>query len=137
MLEKFSKGDFTKIERPSVATLDEINKIKELCKNIYIDDKIYQYIIDLVSASRAPNDYGLDLEQLIELGASPRASIALFNASRAEALLSNKEFVVPQHVKAIAPDVLRHRIMPTYEAEAQGLSSDDLVQIILDGVTVP
>ncbi|MCB0344558.1 MAG: AAA family ATPase [Bdellovibrionales bacterium] len=120
-----------------VASLDDILHMKKLCGKIYVDDKIRSYIVSLTSATRTPNERGLKMRELIELGASPRATLAFFFAARAEALLTGLNYVTPQHVKDVAHDVLRHRIIPTYEAEAQGLDADDLVQMILDGVQVP
>ena len=120
-----------------VASLDDIKALRELSHHIYVDDRVRQYVVNLVWASRKPKDYGLDIEPLIELGASPRAVISLFLCARAEAMLSGERYVVPQTIKDIATDVLRHRILLTYEAEAQGLDADDVVRMILDGVEVP
>jgi MoxR-like ATPase len=119
------------------ASLDDIRTLRELCYQIYVDDRVKRYIVDLVYATREPEKHGLRLKPLIELGASPRATISLLTASRAQALLSGEKHVFPQMVKDVALDVLRHRIIPTYEAEAQGLSSDEIVQQVLDGVEVP
>ncbi len=122
---------------PPVCTLEHITAIQRLCDHIYVDDKIKRYIVDLAWATREPTKYGLKLKPLIELGASPRASIALLATARAEALFSGEQFVVPQNVKDVAFDVLRHRILISYEAEAQGLTSDDIIRMVLDGVQVP
>ncbi|OVE79743.1 ATPase [bacterium J17] len=137
MLELLSREQFKAKTRDPVASLDDISKIIALTDKVYVDDKVKKYIIDLVWATRTPRKFNIDIENLIELGASPRATISLFQAARAEALISGQSFVVPQNVKDIAPDVLRHRVIPTYEAEAQGLSSADLIQSILDSVPVP
>lgn len=123
--------------REPVATLKDVEALKETCRKIYVDDKIREYIVNLVLATRNPEQFHLSCRSLIELGASPRASIGLFLAARAEALLQGQEFVTPQTVKDVALDVLRHRVMPTYEAEAQGIGSSDLVKMVLDGVPVP
>lgn len=120
-----------------VATLDDIQHMKSLCGKIYVDEKIRSYIVSLTNATRKPSESGLKMDELIELGASPRATISFFFTARAEALLTGMNYVTPQHIKDVAHDVLRHRIIPTYEAEAQGLDADDLVQMILDGVQVP
>ena len=120
-----------------VATIADILNLQRLTERIYVDDRIRQYIINLVWATRTPSKYGLSLDPLIELGASPRAAISLLLVARAEALLSGEHYVGPQTVKSIALDVLRHRVIPTYEAEAQGLHADDLVKMVLDGVEVP
>ncbi len=137
MLDVVTSSNFQKATRPPVTNLQEIVAIKELCQKIYVDDRVKQYIVNLVSATRDPKHFGLDLKRLIELGASPRASIALFLAARSEALFLGETFVTPQNVKDCAADVLRHRIIPTYEAEAQGLDPDKLIKMILDGVQVP
>lgn len=120
-----------------VASLDDILRIKRLVGGVYVDERIKTYIVNLVSATRRPAEFKLKIERLIELGASPRGTIALFLAARAEALLNGANYVTPQNVKDVALDVLRHRVVPTYEAEAQGMGSDELVQTILDNVQVP
>ncbi len=121
----------------AVASIEDILHLQKLTERIYVDDRIRQYIVNLVWATRTPSKFGLSLDPLIELGASPRAAISLLLVARAEALLSGEHYVGPQTVKNIALDVLRHRVIPTYEAEAQGLSADDLVKMVLDGVEVP
>jgi len=111
---------------------------RELCKKIYIDDKIKDYILDIVFATREPNKFGLDeLSGLIRYGASPRASIYLATTARALAFLKRRGFVIPEDIKELAPDVLRHRIILTYEAEAEEVTTDEVVQKILSGVEVP
>lgn len=137
MLDLVTQPEFQKTPQAPVVHLDDIKKLIAVGQKIYVDDRVRQYIVNLVWASRDPKKYGLDLDRLIELGASPRASISLFLAARAEALLAGETFVTPQNVKDVALDVLRHRIIPTYEAEAQNLTSDALVKVILDGVQVP
>jgi MoxR-like ATPase len=115
-----------------------IFKARELCKKIYIDDKIKDYILDLVFATREPGEYGLDeVSGLIRYGASPRASIYLTSTERALAFLKRRGFVIPEDIKELAPDVLRHRIILTYEAEAEEVTTDDIIQKILAGVEVP
>jgi MoxR-like ATPase len=115
-----------------------IFKARELCKKIYIDDKIKDYILDLVFATREPGEYGLDeVSGLIRYGASPRASIYLTSTARALAFLKRRGFVIPEDIKELAPDVLRHRIILTYEAEAEEVTTDDIIQKILAGVEVP
>ncbi|MEO0605173.1 MAG: ATPase, partial [Myxococcota bacterium] len=99
-----------------------------------VTDVLMRYIVDLVRATRDPSQVDSSLASAIEFGASPRASIALAAAARAHAFLDSRGYALPEDVKAIAPDVLRHRILPTYEAEADGLSADDLVQRILEKV---
>ena len=103
-----------------------------------MDERIVDYIVDIVLATRAPADAGLkDLTPLIEFGASPRATIALAQASRAHAFLRGRNYVTPDDVKAIAPDVLRHRVLTTYEAEAEEVTSDDIIKKILATVESP
>jgi MoxR-like ATPase len=106
--------------------------------DIYIDEKIKDYIIDIVFATREPGRYGLDeMTRFIEYGASPRASIALNVAARAHAFLRHRGYVTPEDVKSIGPDVLRHRVIVTYEAEAEEVTSEDIVRRIFDTVEVP
>jgi MoxR-like ATPase len=116
---------------------DAILKARELVAQVYIDDKIKQYILDIVFATRTPGEFGLDIADLIAYGASPRASIYLSIAARAHAFLERRAYVTPEDVKTIAMDVLRHRVIITYEAEAEELSSEDIVQRILDNIEVP
>ena len=116
------------------AILDARRRITEL----YMDDRVVDYVVDIVHATRSPGDAGLkELEPLIEFGASPRASIALAQASRAHAFLRGRSFVTPDDVKAIAPDVLRHRVLTTYEAEAEEVTSDDIVRRVLAAIESP
>jgi MoxR-like ATPase len=122
----------------AVVDPSDIIKARELCKGIYMDQKIKDYIVDLVFATREPEKYGLkDLKGLIRFGASPRASINLTTAARALAFLKRRGFVIPEDVKELAADVLRHRIILTYEAEAEEVTTDQIVQKILAGVEVP
>jgi MoxR-like ATPase len=106
--------------------------------SLHVDERVMDYIVDLVHASRTPADAGAkDLAPLIEYGASPRASIALAQTARAHAWLRGRGFVLPEDVKAIAPDVLRHRVMITFEAEAERVTSDDIVTRLLAVVPTP
>ncbi len=104
---------------------------------VFMDEKIKTYILNLVFATRRPRDYGLDIAPLIAYGASPRATLALAQLSRARALLAGRPFVVPEDVKAVGRGALRHRILITYEAEAREMKSDDLVTILFDSIEVP
>ncbi len=115
----------------------DVIAFRNLAAEIPIAPAIKGYIVDLVRATRSPALYGLALEPLIELGASPRATIALVRASRAQALLAGRDFVSPHDVKSLAKDVMRHRIMLSFEADAEGLSADDVLQRILDHIPVP
>jgi MoxR-like ATPase len=116
---------------------EDILRLRRLVDQIYLDDKIKDYILDLVFATREPGSSQLDLQHLIQHGASPRATLYLTLAAKAQALLQGRGYVTPQDVKAITPDVLRHRLLVTYEAEAEDITSDVVVQRILDGVPVP
>ncbi|MFO0938194.1 MAG: AAA family ATPase [Gemmataceae bacterium] len=104
---------------------------------IHVDPRIKDYIVDLVRATRVPGEYKLDLAGLIQTGASPRASLALFRAAKAHAFLQSRHYVVPDDVKAMAADVLGHRVLVSFEAEAKELRSEHVVQQILDGIPVP
>jgi len=122
----------------AVITREDILRVRKVVDEIYIDDKVKDYIVDIVFATRAPSDYKLkDLDGLIEYGASPRASIYLTLASKACAFLHGRGYVTPQDVKSIGMDVLRHRIIISYEAEAEDLTSEDIVRKIFDSVEVP
>jgi MoxR-like ATPase len=122
----------------NVATPQEIMAARHRISELYMDERIVDYIVDIVHATRAPAEAGLkDLAPLIEYGASPRATIALAQASRAHAFLRGRAFVTPDDVKAIAFDVLRHRVLTTYEAEAEEVTSDDVVRRVLDKIESP
>ncbi|NOQ67604.1 MAG: AAA domain-containing protein [Desulfobacterales bacterium] len=121
---------------PVIAPSD-ISRIRSLVASIYMDEKIEEYILNLVAATRDPKKYNLDIRDLIRYGASPRATIFLANAAKANALLAGRGYVTPQDVKSIAPDILRHRVIVTYEAEAEEKTSDDIVKQILDNIEVP
>ena len=120
-----------------VVSGEEIIRARRVVNTIYVDDKIKDYIVSLVLATRDPKAAGLDLNGYIQVGASPRATINLTLAARAAAFLEGRGYVTPQDVKKLAPDVLRHRVAVSYEAEAENISSDDLIQKILDTLPVP
>jgi len=120
-----------------VVTTDEILAARGLVDQIYVDDKIKDYIVSLVFATREPSAQGLDLGPLIQYGASPRATLALTLAAKANAFLNGRGYVTPQDVKTIGPDVLRHRIIVTYEAEAEEIDADEIIRRVFDGVPVP
>jgi len=128
-------------ETPSISTVahpDQILAARALLNDVFADDKVRNYIVDLVRATREPETANLsDLQGLIEVGASPRASISLMKAAKAHALLQGRNYVTPHDVKTLAPDVLRHRVVVSYEAEAEGKTSDDLIARILDQILVP
>ena len=122
----------------SVLKPTDVKRLRELTDSIFMDEKIESYIVDLVDASRHPDQYGLkDIQELIRYGASPRATIFLAMASKAQAFIEGRAYVTPQDVKSVAKDVLRHRIMVTYEAEAEEVTSEQIVQKLLDTVKVP
>ena len=120
-----------------VVTLDAIRQAGETAASLYLDDRVKQYIVRLVHTTRRPDDFGVRIAPFIKVGASPRATIGLALAARAHAFLQGRTYVTPNDVKTIAMDVLRHRVAVTYEAEAEGLSSETLVQRILDELPVP
>jgi MoxR-like ATPase len=121
-----------------VIALEHIANARELVHSIYMDEKVKEYILNVVFATREPQKYGLkDLADYIQFGASPRATIALAQAARAHAFLRHRGFVTPEDVKAVAYDVLRHRVSLTYEAEAEELSPEKIIQRVFDRVEVP
>jgi MoxR-like ATPase len=125
------------LEVQPVVTLDDIKRAREVVNTIYIDQKVREYIVDLVLATRDPKAYGLDLGGYIQYGASPRATINLTVASRAAAFLAGRGYVTPQDVKSLAMDVLRHRVTVSYEAEAENMTSESIVKSIIDTLPVP
>ncbi len=121
-----------------VLELDQIRRLRELVQIIYMDEKVKRYILDIVFATRTPGEYGLDsMAEFIEFGASPRATIFLATAAKAHALLRGRGYVIPEDVKVIGPDVLRHRVILTYEAEAEEVTTDDIVRALFEHVKVP
>lgn len=118
-------------------TSQEIIKAREVVNMIYMDDKVKDYIVDIIASTRNPADFDLEIAHLIQYGASPRATINLALASKAQAFLQGRAYVTPQDVKSMAFDVLRHRISVTYEAEAEEITSESIVQKILDTLPVP
>ena len=121
-----------------VTTSNEILKARQVVREVYIDEKIEQYIADIVFATRFPDRYGLkDMKDMISFGGSPRASINLAKAARAYAFIKRRGYVVPEDVRAVAHDVLRHRIGLTYEAEASNITSEEIVSKIINKVEVP
>ena len=121
-----------------VLSKDDIIQARNIVKQVYMDEKIEQYIIDIVFATRNPEKYGLEkLKDLISFGASPRASINLAIASKAYAFIKRRGYVIPEDVRALCYDVLRHRISLTYEAEAENISSEDIIKDILNTVEIP
>ena len=130
-----------KAEKREVSALvkpEDIIEVRKIVQQIYVDEKIERYIVDIVFATRFPQDYGLnDLTSIISFGASPRASISLALASRAYAFLKGRGYVIPEDVRAVCHDVMRHRIGLSYEAEANNISADEVISEILDKIAVP
>lgn len=121
-----------------VVTPEEILKAREVVGEVYMDEKIERYIVDIIFATREPENYGLDrLGAMIGYGCSPRASIALAKAAKAYAFIKRRGYVIPEDVRAVCPDVMRHRIGLTYEAEAENVSTEDIITEILNTVEVP
>jgi MoxR-like ATPase len=130
------------VERPAdvreILDSERLLKLRATADAVYLDPKIRKYVLDLVAATRDPRGAGVgDLADLISFGASPRATLYLARAAKALALVRGRGFVIPEDVKELAPDVLRHRVVPTYEAEAEEITSDELVRRLLDRVEVP
>ena len=136
ILERFSIQP--RIDVRPIITLDQIRRMREVVKTIYMDEKVKRYILDIVFATRNPSDYELnEIEGLIDYGSSPRATLYLAIASRAHAFLRGRGYVIPEDVKLIGPDVLRHRIILTYEAEAEEITTDDIIKKVFEHVKVP
>jgi len=136
ILRRMASGDAIPVRH--VATPQAIMAARRRISDLYMDERIVDYIVQIVHTTRFPAESGLkDLAPLIEYGASPRATLALAQASRAHAFLRGRGFVTPEDVKAIAPDVLRHRVLTTYEAEAEEVTSDAIVARVLDTVAAP
>ena len=120
-----------------VVTPAESLAAREVVNQIYMDDRVRDYIVDIVFATRTPKDYKLDIAPLIAFGASPRATLFLVRGAQALAVLAGRPYVLPEDVKGIAPDVLRHRIHVSYEAEAEGIDGEEVGRRILEQVRVP
>ena len=136
VMNKVAYGVSESIE--PVLHAEDIFAMREVIDKIHVDEKINKYIIDLIFATRYPHQYGIeDLDGLIEYGASPRASIYLNKLARVYAFLQGRGYVIPNDIKSIGMDVLRHRVLVTFEAEAEEKSSEDIVERIFDSVKVP
>jgi len=137
ILKRMSFTD-RKIEIKTVIDPKDIIKARNVVDEIYMDEKLERYILDIIFATRQPENYKLnDLKPLIQYGASPRATIYLTLASKAYAFIQGRGYVTPQDVKSIGPDILRHRIIISYEAEAEEMTSDDMIKKIFDEIEVP
>ncbi|MCP3058048.1 AAA family ATPase [Myxococcus fulvus] len=136
IMDRMSGGSSPRAQR--VVAVEHLVRARELVHHIYMDEKVKEYILNVVFATREPGKYGLkDLADYIQFGASPRATISLAQAARAHAFLRHRAFVTPEDVKAIAFDVLRHRVAMTYEAEAEDLTPEKIIQRVFDRVEVP
>lgn len=125
-------------ETQSCVTPAQLLKAKEVVKRVYVDDKVKEYVLDLVGATRRPNDYRLtDLVPLISNGASPRASLALINTAKARAFIKGRGYVTPEDIKDLGKDVLRHRIIPSFEAEAEELDAEWIIDKVFSEIEVP
>ncbi|MBT3487511.1 MAG: MoxR family ATPase [Desulfobacula sp.] len=137
-LEILKKNSFQRPDAISpVINCGQIAGMGQLIDQIYVDEKLKEYIVDLIFATRKPDSYGMDVAEYIEYGASPRASIFLAKAARVNAFLSGRAYITPQDIKLVGPDVLRHRIILSFEAEAEDISTDDIIQTLFDSVEVP
>ncbi|OGI06025.1 MAG: ATPase [Candidatus Margulisbacteria bacterium GWF2_35_9] len=137
LLNRVEQNRFQEIVTP-VFTLDDIARLQGITNEIYIDDKLKQYIVDIVSATREPEQYGLSgIKDLIEFGASPRASIYLMQAAKAYALIQQRGYVIPDDIKALAHDVLRHRVILSYEAEAEMITVEKVISDLIREIEVP
>ena len=133
---RISSGSFQEIN--AVLSHDDLEKLKQQIKDVHVDNEVEEYMIELVSATRNPSDYGLDeIKDFIQFGASPRVSIDMFKAVKAMAFMRGKDFVTPVDVAYIAKELMRHRIVLTYEAEAEGITTDELIQKVLETVAIP
>jgi MoxR-like ATPase len=127
----------TKPTADSILSAEDILNARLLVNQIYVDEKIKEYILNIIFATRDPKQFGIDLEGMLLFGASPRATLAMKIGSQAHAFLMGRAYVTPHDIKQIAPDILRHRLRRTYEAEAQGLSSDDIIDRVLNHLPIP
>ena len=136
ILERMASVEPARTASP-VLGADEMLKLRRGIDELYMDEKIKRYVVDIVHATRKPSDYGLDIAPYIQYGASPRATIFLTRAAKGLAFLEGRGYVTPQDVKTIGYDVLRHRLIVTYEAEAEDISAENLLQRIFDNLKVP
>ena len=135
IIDRITSGE--KIILKPAISLEKIIQMQNVVDRIYVDENIKKYVLDLIFATRQPKDFGLDIDYLIDYGASPRASIYLVMTAKAFAFLNGRGFVTPDDIKAMVYDVLRHRILLTYEAEAEEVTSEEIIQKILGAVYVP
>jgi MoxR-like ATPase len=127
----------TEFDIKAVISPQQISEVRSVVDEIYIDEKIKDYIVDIVFATREPEKYGIKMANFISYGASPRATIYLAIAAKAHAFIQQRGYVTPQDIKSIGPDVLRHRVIVSYEAEAEDKTSEDIIKTIFDNIEVP
>lgn len=133
---RISSGSFEKIQ--SVITHEDLQELKNAVKAVHVDPQVEEYMIELINATRNPNEYGLsEIKEYIRFGASPRVSIDMFKAVKAMAFMRGKDFVTPVDIAYIAKELMRHRIVLTYEAEAEGITTDEIIQKVLETVAIP
>jgi len=133
---RISSGNFEEVK--AVASVDDLAEIKKAIKSVHVDAEVENYMVELVNATRNPLDYGLEsIKDYIQFGASPRVSIDMFKAVKAMAYMRGKDFVTPVDVAYIAKELMRHRIVLTYEAEAEGITTDEIIQTVLETVEIP
>ena len=131
-----NSGTFPKAQ--AVVKPEDIVRAREIVREVYMDEKIERYIVDIVYATRTPEDYSLkNLKGLISYGASPRASISLSLAAKAYAFIKRRGYVIPEDVRAVCPEVLRHRIGLSYEAEAEDVTTENIIEQVINAVIVP
>lgn len=135
IIQRFTKG--VSYQTKKIISVQQIKDIQKFNQQVYADEKIEEYVAELVDATRNPDRYNINVDGHIEYGASPRASLWLILAAKAHAILNGRGYVIPEDVKAIAHDVLRHRILLSYEAEAEEITPDEIIKRILDKVKVP
>jgi len=136
ILDRMATTDI-KFDINAVISPEDIAQVRNIVDEIYIDEKIKDYIVDIVCATREPDKYGIEMANFINYGASPRATIYLAVAAKAHAFVQQRGYVTPQDVKSIGPDVLRHRVIISYEAEAEDKTSEDIIKTIFDNIEVP
>ena len=130
------EGDLSKLK--DVVTPEEILEAQNVIQDIYVDEKVEDYVLKLIFATRDPQDHGLnDLDGIIDFGASPRATINLVRAAKARAFIERRGYITPEDIRYVGSDVLRHRVILTYEAEAEELTADDIIQRLFEVIEVP
>jgi MoxR-like ATPase len=135
ILDRMSKEDQPRASR--VIEIESILRARKVVEDVYMDDRIKEYILSIVLATRRPSEFGLDIGPLVEFGASPRATLFLAQAARAHAFIRARGYVTPEDVKSVGPDVLRHRVILSFEAEAENVKPEEIVQRVFDTVEVP